>query len=79
MIAQLMISYNLLALVHQRIHFFPKSGRTGSMKRMKLKNRTGLTGLIRVRLDSGREKIISIEVERHSKEELEEEYENILD
>jgi len=49
------------------------------MKRMKLKNRTGLTGLIRVRLDSGREKIISIEVERHSKEELEEEYENILD
>ena len=39
----------------------------------------GLTGLIRVRLDSDREKIISIEAERHSKEELEEEYENISD
>ena len=39
----------------------------------------GLTGLIRVRLDSDREKIISIEAERHSKEESEEEYENISD
>ena len=44
-----------------------------------MKNRKGFTGLIQVRLDSGREKIISIEVERHSKEELDEEYENILD
>ena len=64
---------------HHTFNLLKNSGRTGSMKRMKLKNRKGLTGLIRVRLDSDREKIISIEAERHSKEELEEEYENISD
>ena len=75
-----MISRSLQLIVHQHITFnLLKSGRTGSMKGVKLKNRKGLTGLIRVRLDSDREKIISIEAERHPKEELEEEYENISD
>ena len=84
MIAQLVLYMygSQLTIVNQHITFvyLLKSGRTGSMKRTKLKtNRKGLTGLVRVRLDSDREKIISIEAERHSKEELEEEYENISD